>query len=58
MIICDFCGRNQNQVKRMIEGKNGVSICDNCIKISMEVLESEKVIHNLSYDELKKEGNN
>ena len=56
MIICDFCGRNQNQVKRMIEGKNGVSICDNCIKISMKILEDEKVIHNLSYDELKKEG--
>ncbi len=29
---CSFCGRKANQVKYLLEGKEGVFICDNCVK--------------------------
>ena len=37
---CDFCGKDQNQVKRMVAGKTA-DICEECILICMEVLIKE-----------------
>ncbi len=39
-IICSFCGKSHNQVKRMITG-NDVFICDECILLCSEAIEDE-----------------
>lgn len=31
MLNCDFCGKSQKDVKRIIAGRNGVAICDSCV---------------------------
>ena len=35
---CSFCGRDYNEVNRMIAGPNGVFICDNCVGICHRIL--------------------
>ena len=40
-IRCSFCGKNQDQVRKMIAGTNGVYICDECIELCSEILEAE-----------------
>mgnify|MGYP006289293107 FL=1 len=37
---CSFCGKNQEQVKRMVAGP-GVYICDECIELCSEIIEEE-----------------
>lgn len=50
---CDFCGKEQNKVKRMIAGK-GVDICDECVLVCMEVLIIEVTEGLKEIDEFKK----
>ena len=42
-IRCSFCGRTQDQVRKMIAGagNNNVYICDECIELCSEILEEE-----------------
>ena len=40
-IRCSFCGKTQDQVRKMIAGSNGVYICDDCIELCAEILEEE-----------------
>ena len=35
---CSFCRKNQNQVKKLIAGPNGVYICDECIEVCSEII--------------------
>ena len=37
---CSFCGKSQDQVKRIIAGP-GVYICDECVSICSEIIEEE-----------------
>ena len=37
---CSFCGKNQDQVKRLIAGP-GVYICDECIDLCSDILQDE-----------------
>ncbi len=39
-IKCSFCGKNSNQVKKMIAGP-GVYICDECVEICSDIIEEE-----------------
>ena len=39
-LICSFCGRNQDQVKRLVAGP-GVYICDECISLCSEIIEEQ-----------------
>ena len=39
-VICSFCGKRNDQVKRMLAGRNGY-ICDECIELCSEVLKEE-----------------
>jgi ATP-dependent Clp protease ATP-binding subunit ClpX len=36
--LCSFCGKNQDQVRRLIAGPNGVYICDECVSLCNEIL--------------------
>ena len=35
---CSFCGKNQDQVQRLLAGPNGVYICDECITLCYEII--------------------
>ncbi len=40
-IRCSFCGKSQDQVRKLIAGPEGVFICDECIEVCMEIVEDE-----------------
>ena len=40
LLKCSFCGKSQKQVKKLIAGP-GVYICDECIELCNEIIESE-----------------
>ncbi len=37
---CSFCGKSQDQVKRLIAGP-GVYICDECIDLCSDIIQDE-----------------
>ena len=41
---CSFCGKSQEQVKRLIAGP-GVNICNECVDLCQSILEDEGVAH-------------
>jgi ATP-dependent Clp protease ATP-binding subunit ClpX len=41
---CSFCGKNQTEAQRLIEGPDGVYICDECIVLGAEILAEEGVV--------------
>ncbi len=40
-VRCSFCGKTQDQVKKLIAGPNGTYICDECIEICADIIEEE-----------------
>lgn len=49
---CSFCGKTQEQVRRLIAGPN-VYICDECIELCQEIIEEEfDVDFEVDFDEL------
>ncbi len=40
-IRCSFCGKPQEQVRKLIAGPGGAYICDNCVDICREIIEEE-----------------
>ena len=38
---CSFCGKTQDQVKKLIAGPNGAYICDECVSVCDEILNEE-----------------
>src|SRR4030042_448532 len=40
---CSFCGKSQEQVRRLIAGPGAVYICDECVQLCREILEDESV---------------
>ena len=40
-LFCSFCGKNQNEVKKLIAGPS-VYICNECIKLCGEIIEDEE----------------
>ncbi|MBI2865466.1 MAG: ATP-dependent Clp protease ATP-binding subunit ClpX [Chloroflexi bacterium] len=38
---CSFCGKNQDQVKRLIAGPGAVYICDECVDLCREIINEE-----------------
>jgi ATP-dependent Clp protease ATP-binding subunit ClpX len=43
VVKCSFCGKTQEQVKRLIAG-HGVYICNECVELCLSILEDENVI--------------
>jgi len=41
--VCSFCGKSQEQVRRLIAGPGSVYICDECVELCHEILEEEAV---------------
>ncbi|MCF0146498.1 MAG: ATP-dependent Clp protease ATP-binding subunit ClpX [Eubacterium sp.] len=40
-IRCSFCGRPEEQVRKLIAGPDGAFICDECVGICSEIIEEE-----------------
>ncbi len=40
-VRCSFCGKPQEQVRKLIAGPNGAYICDECVDICYEIIEEE-----------------
>lgn len=38
---CSFCGKTENQTRKLIAGPGGVYICDECVALCSEILEDE-----------------
>ena len=38
---CSFCGKTQDQVKKLIAGTKDVYICDECVELCAELIEEE-----------------
>jgi ATP-dependent Clp protease ATP-binding subunit ClpX len=38
---CSFCGKTQDQVRRLIAGPGGVYICDECVRLCQEILDED-----------------
>ena len=54
-IKCSFCGRTEEQVRKLIAGPDGAYICDECIQICAEILDEE--FHDLTAQDLNGELN-
>ncbi len=39
---CSFCGKNQDQVRRLIAGPDAVYICDECVELCREIIQEDK----------------
>ncbi|MBD5550515.1 MAG: ATP-dependent Clp protease ATP-binding subunit ClpX [Lachnospiraceae bacterium] len=40
-VRCSFCGKAQDQVRKLIAGPNGIYICDECVDICADIIEEE-----------------
>ena len=40
-IRCSFCGKAQDEVRKLIAGPNGIYICDECIELCSDIIEEE-----------------
>ena len=40
-VRCSFCGKTQDQVRKLIAGPNGIYICDECVDICADIIEEE-----------------
>ena len=38
---CSFCGKSQDQVRKLVAGPKGVYICNECIDVCNEIMMDE-----------------
>ena len=38
---CSFCGKSQDEVKRLVQGHPGVCICNECIELCGQLVEED-----------------
>lgn len=50
---CSFCGKPKEQVKALVEGPNGLHICDECVSICQDILKEEQIKTDSSFELLK-----
>lgn len=53
VVKCSFCGKSQDQVKKLVAGP-GVYICDECIELCMEIVDEETLHSDLDLKEVPK----
>lgn len=52
MPICSFCGKGQDQVRRLITGPKHVCICDECVSLCADIIleENDEVMESEGFD--------
>jgi len=38
---CSFCGKRQDQVRKLIAGPNHIFICDDCVTLCKQIVDEE-----------------
>jgi ATP-dependent Clp protease ATP-binding subunit ClpX len=51
-IRCSFCGKTEDQVRKLIAGPGGAYICDECIDICQEIIDEEFMTEEQPSDEI------
>ena len=41
---CSFCGKSQEDVRRLIAGPGSVYICDECVELCREIIDEEELV--------------
>ena len=41
VVRCSFCGKTQEQVRKLIAGPNSTFICDECVEVCAEIIDEE-----------------
>lgn len=44
IIFCSFCGRFREEVNKLIEGPDGILICDECIEMCHKIVNDEEIM--------------
>ncbi|MCK5609393.1 hypothetical protein KAR91_46400 [Candidatus Pacearchaeota archaeon] len=39
LLCCNFCGKSQLEVKKLIAAPRNICICDECVYLSVEIIE-------------------
>jgi len=39
---CNFCGKNKHQVQKLLAGNDGTHICDGCVSLCHDILDTEQ----------------
>lgn len=42
-IICNFCGKGRNQVKKLLAGESAMHICSDCVELCYGILQNNQV---------------
>ena len=42
-LVCSFCSKSRKDVTKMIVGATKVAICNECVKLCIEILEEENI---------------
>ncbi len=51
-VHCAFCGKSRDQVNRLVQGMNGIFICDECINACSEIIYDAEMAENGDHPEL------
>lgn len=43
--FCSFCGKGEREIRSMIEGKDGVFICNECVELCIDIIQTPKKIN-------------
>ncbi len=49
-IRCSFCGKSQDEVRKLIAGPNGVFICNECVDVCVGIVEEEFEFDHMDLD--------
>lgn len=41
MLYCDYCGKSQKEVERILAGNDGAAICSSCVLVCLKILMNE-----------------
>ena len=47
-LVCSFCGRSQNEVRKLIAGPT-VFICDDCVYLSLSIISRDQINLRVAY---------
>ena len=50
---CSFCGKSQDEVRKLIAGPDGVFICNECVDICVGIIEEEYDFDDVDLDSTK-----
>lgn len=51
-VRCSFCGKSQDQVKRMVAGISNVYICDECVDLCVDIIENDDLKDSYKFDDI------